>query len=101
MAEWLRVGRTKREVGRDIADAIITEGHTRVDFVIVAAGPNGASPHAEVSDRVLEAGDTVVVDIADLVVNAMATVVALCVLAAAASHLYWAFAASSGRYEKG
>jgi Xaa-Pro aminopeptidase len=63
MAEWLCVGRTEREVGRDIADAIITEGHERVDFVIVASGPNGASPHAEVSDRVLEAGDTVVVDI--------------------------------------
>lgn len=63
MAEWLRVGRTEREVGRDIADAIIAEGHARVDFVIVASGPNGASPHAEVSDRVLEAGDTVVVDI--------------------------------------
>jgi Xaa-Pro aminopeptidase len=63
MAEWLRVGRTEREVGRDIADAIIAEGHSRVDFVIVASGPNGASPHAEVSDRVLEAGDTVVVDI--------------------------------------
>ncbi|MEO8556552.1 MAG: Xaa-Pro peptidase family protein [Actinomycetota bacterium] len=63
MAEWLRAGRTEREVGRDIADAIISEGHVQVDFVIVASGPNGASPHAEVSDRVLEAGDTVVVDI--------------------------------------
>jgi Xaa-Pro aminopeptidase len=63
MDEWLRVGRTEREVGRDIADAIISEGHCRVDFVIVASGPNGASPHAEVSDRVIEAGDAVVVDI--------------------------------------
>jgi Xaa-Pro aminopeptidase len=63
MAEWLRVGRTEREVGRDIYDAIIAEGHVRVDFVIVASGPNGASPHAEVSDRVIQAGDTVVVDI--------------------------------------
>jgi len=63
MAQWLRVGRTEREVGHDIADAIITEGHERVDFVIVASGPNGASPHAEVSDRVIAAGDTVVVDI--------------------------------------
>jgi Xaa-Pro aminopeptidase len=63
MAEWLRVGRTEREIGRDIADAIISEGHARVDFVIVASGPNGASPHAEVSERVVEAGDTVVVDI--------------------------------------
>lgn len=63
MAEWLRAGRTEREIGRDIADAIVAEGHARVDFVIVASGPNGASPHAEVSDRVVEAGDPVVVDI--------------------------------------
>ncbi|MFF7635332.1 M24 family metallopeptidase [Kitasatospora sp. NPDC008050] len=63
MAEWLRVGRTEREVGRDIAAAIIAEGHVKVDFVIVGSGPNGASPHHELSDRVLEAGDPVVVDI--------------------------------------
>jgi Xaa-Pro aminopeptidase len=63
MGEWLRAGRTEREVGRDIADAILAAGHERVDFVIVASGPNGASPHHEVSDRVIEAGDPVVVDI--------------------------------------
>jgi Xaa-Pro aminopeptidase len=63
MEEWLRPGRTEREVGRDIADAIIASGHARVDFVIVASGPNGASPHAEVSDRVIQPGEPVVVDI--------------------------------------
>jgi len=63
MGEWLRPGRTERQVGRDIADAIIAEGHDSVDFVIVASGPNGASPHAELSDRVIEAGEPVVVDI--------------------------------------
>ncbi len=59
----LRPGRTEREVGADIADAILVEGHVRVDFVIVGSGPNGASPHHEVSDRVIEVGDPVVVDI--------------------------------------
>lgn len=59
----LRAGRTEREVGADIADRILAEGHVRVDFVIVASGPNGASPHHEVSDRVLQEGDAVVVDI--------------------------------------
>ncbi|MGH8774469.1 MAG: M24 family metallopeptidase [Jiangellaceae bacterium] len=63
VGEWLRVGRTEREVGRDIADAILTEGHVRVDFVIVASGPNGASPHHQTGDRVIQAGDPVVVDI--------------------------------------
>ncbi|MFN8168835.1 MAG: Xaa-Pro peptidase family protein [Candidatus Nanopelagicales bacterium] len=61
--QWLRAGRTEREVGQDIADAIIAEGHVKVDFVIVASGPNGASPHHELSDRVIEVGDPVVVDI--------------------------------------
>ena len=61
--ELLRAGRTEREVGREIAELIIAEGHVRVDFVIVASGPNSASPHHEVSDRVLCAGDAVVVDI--------------------------------------
>ena len=60
---WLRAGRTEREVGAQIAEAIIAEGHVSVDFVIVGSGPNAASPHHEVSDRVIEAGDVVVVDI--------------------------------------
>lgn len=59
----LRAGRTEREVGADIADLILAAGHVTVDFVIVASGPNGASPHHEVSDRVIERGDAVVIDI--------------------------------------
>ncbi|WP_024873759.1 M24 family metallopeptidase [Saccharomonospora piscinae] len=63
MGEWLRPGRTEAEVGADITEAIVAEGHERADFVIVGSGPNGASPHHDVSDRVIEAGDVVVVDI--------------------------------------
>lgn len=60
---WLRAGRTEREVAADIAEAIVAEGHRTVEFVIVGSGPNGADPHHEVSDRVIEDGDIVVVDI--------------------------------------
>ena len=60
---WLRAGRTERQVGALIAESILAEGHVQVDFVIVASGPNAASPHHEVSDRVLQPGDAVVVDI--------------------------------------
>ena len=63
MGEWLRVGRTEAEVGADIAAAILAEGHVSVDFTIVGSGPNGASPHHELSGRVVEEGDVVVVDI--------------------------------------
>lgn len=58
----LRPGRTESEVGRDLAELILA-GHDEVAFVIVGSGPNGASPHHAVSDRVLEHGDGVVVDI--------------------------------------
>ncbi|URN04186.1 Xaa-Pro peptidase family protein [Actinomadura madurae] len=61
--DLLKAGRTEREVGRDIADAIIAEGHAQVDFVIVGSGPNGANPHAELSGRAIRPGEPVVVDI--------------------------------------
>jgi Xaa-Pro aminopeptidase len=57
------LGRTEREIGEDIKALIFESGHETVDFVIVASGPNSASPHHEVSDRILEEGDVVVVDI--------------------------------------
>ena len=66
---WLRPGRTEREVGKDIAEAILASGHVKVDFVIVASGPNGASPHHELSDRVIAAGEPVVVDIGGTMPN--------------------------------
>jgi Xaa-Pro aminopeptidase len=69
MAQWLRPGRTERDVARDIAAAIVDAGHARADFVIVAGGPNGASPHHEAADRVLHAGDPVVVDIGGTTVD--------------------------------
>lgn len=63
MGEWLRPGRTERAIGADIANAMLAHGHETVDFVIVGSGPNGASPHHELSDRVVQTGDPVVVDI--------------------------------------
>jgi Xaa-Pro aminopeptidase len=61
--QWLAAGRSEREIAADIAAAIVAEGHARADFVIVGSGPNAARPHHEPSDRILAAGDTVVVDI--------------------------------------
>lgn len=61
--EFLKPGRTEAEVAADIAEAIVAEGHSEAAFVIVGSGPHGADPHHECSDRVLQTGDIVVVDI--------------------------------------
>ncbi|MGB3523575.1 MAG: Xaa-Pro peptidase family protein, partial [Mycobacterium sp.] len=61
--EFLVPGRTEADVAADIAEAIVAEGHSEVAFIIVGSGPHGADPHHECSERVLQAGDIVVVDI--------------------------------------
>lgn len=63
MAEFLQVGRTESEVAELIDAAIVAEGHSHAEFIIVGSGPNGADPHHDVSDRRIESGDIVVVDI--------------------------------------
>jgi Xaa-Pro aminopeptidase len=63
MYRWLRPGRTERAVAADLATAMRETGHQTADFAIVASGPNGASPHHTASDRIIEPGDPVVVDI--------------------------------------
>ena len=61
--EFLAPGRTEAQVAADITEAIVAEGHSEAAFVIVGSGPHGADPHHECSDRVLQAGDIIVVDI--------------------------------------
>ena len=60
---FLAPGRTEAQVAADITEAIVAEGHSEAAFVIVGSGPHGADPHHECSDRVLQRGDIVVVDI--------------------------------------
>jgi Xaa-Pro aminopeptidase len=61
--DFLIPGRSETEVAADIAEAIVAEGHSDVSFIIVGSGPHGADPHHSYSDRELQAGDLVVVDI--------------------------------------
>ncbi|CAN5545410.1 Xaa-Pro peptidase family protein [soil metagenome] len=61
--EFLVPGRTEADVAADIDEAIVAEGHSAAAFIIVGSGPHGADPNNEVSDRELQAGDIVVVDI--------------------------------------
>ena len=57
------VGRTEADVSAEIGARLIAEGHQVVNFSIVAAGANAASPHHHASDqRVIESGEIVLFD---------------------------------------
>lgn len=58
--------RRESEVSKDLADLLRRFGHSQVDFTIVASGPNGANPHHEADERVIEAYDMVVLDFGGL-----------------------------------
>jgi Xaa-Pro aminopeptidase len=57
------VGRTETDVADEVRRRLAAEGHDEADFAIVASGPNSASPHHEASDRVIQAGEPIVLDI--------------------------------------
>jgi len=57
------VGRTEADVAREVRERLIEEGHDAGLFAIVGSGPNSASPHHEASDRVIGAGEPIVLDI--------------------------------------
>jgi Xaa-Pro aminopeptidase len=57
------VGRTEADVAREVRERLLAEGHELSEFSIVASGPNSASPHHEPGDRVIEAGEPIVLDI--------------------------------------
>ncbi|MEP7115379.1 MAG: M24 family metallopeptidase, partial [Ilumatobacteraceae bacterium] len=56
------VGRTEADVSADLGRRILAEGHQRVNFAIVAAAENAASPHHHASDRVIRDGEIVLCD---------------------------------------
>jgi len=55
-------GRTEADVSADLGRRILAEGHHRVNFAIVASGPNAASPHHDAGSRVIQAGEVVLCD---------------------------------------
>src|SRR5690606_28429174 len=56
------VGRTEAEVSQDISARLLAEGHQRVNFAIVAAGEDAASPHHHPGERTIRAGEVVLCD---------------------------------------
>ncbi len=60
------IGRTEADVAREVRERLLAEGHDLAEFSIVGSGPNSASPHHEASDRVIRAGEPIVLDIGGL-----------------------------------
>jgi len=59
----LRPGQTEKEVALEIEAAMLRKGAEAPAFsTIVAAGPNGAMPHAVPTDRIIKKGETVIID---------------------------------------
>ncbi len=56
------MGRTEAEIAEDIAERLIAVGHETVEFVIVASGPNAASPHHHPGSRTVRTGEIVLCD---------------------------------------
>jgi Xaa-Pro aminopeptidase len=57
------IGRTEADVADEVRDRLVAEGHESSAFWIVASGPNSASPHHSAGERVIQAGEPVVIDI--------------------------------------
>jgi len=61
---WIDAGMTERSVARRINETFYRLGADDLAFTaIVASGPNAAKPHHRPTDRVLVAGDPVVIDL--------------------------------------
>ncbi|MGZ4725015.1 MAG: M24 family metallopeptidase [Ilumatobacteraceae bacterium] len=56
------IGRTEADISAELGARIIAEGHQRVNFAIVAAGENAASPHHHAGRRVVNDGEIVLCD---------------------------------------
>jgi Xaa-Pro aminopeptidase len=63
-------GRTELAVAADVHRRLRDEGHQRVNFVIVASGPNAASPHHDPTERAIQPGEIVLFDIGGAVLDA-------------------------------
>lgn len=57
------IGRTEAQVAADIRSEILNNGHDKVNFCIVASGPNSASPHHDTGAREIQPGEPVLFDI--------------------------------------
>ncbi len=56
------VGKTERWLSEELGRQIVEEGHDKVNFAIVGAGENAASPHHHAGDRVIQEDEGILCD---------------------------------------
>jgi Xaa-Pro aminopeptidase len=57
------IGRTEADIAASVKEALVGGGHDDASFWIVGSGPNSASPHHEPGERVVQAGEVLLLDI--------------------------------------
>jgi Xaa-Pro aminopeptidase len=68
IADFMQPGMTERRVAWELESFMRAHGAEKIAFeIIVAAGPNGAMPHARATERVIQAGEPVVMDLGAVV----------------------------------
>lgn len=67
LEEWIKPGVTESDVAWELERYMRTHGAEALSFTtIVGSGPNSALPHAVVTERIIQAGDPVVIDMGAL-----------------------------------
>lgn len=62
--DWMQPGMTELQVAWELETVMRRNGANRVSFdIIVASGPNGALPHLRPTERVIQAGEPVIIDL--------------------------------------
>ncbi|MCP4544006.1 MAG: aminopeptidase P family protein [Chloroflexi bacterium] len=67
IAASMQPGMTEREVAWELESFMRTHGAEELAFIQVGSGPNGAMPHAVLSDRKIEIGSPIVIDMGAVV----------------------------------
>jgi len=68
IVSFIEPGMTEKEVAWEIEVFMRTHGAEKLAFdLIVGSGPNGAMPHATISERVIRAGEPIVMDMGAMV----------------------------------
>jgi Xaa-Pro aminopeptidase len=62
--DWMQPGMTEQQVAWELESVMRRRGASHVSFeVITASGPNGALPHQRPTERVIQAGEPIVMDL--------------------------------------